>query len=91
MLFDEFVDVLTKADMLYIMDIYPAGEDPIDGITSQKLFQSLKENGHQNVRYINGDNMVSIVLDNLMPEDVVLTLGAGNVWAFGEKIVEGLR
>ncbi|MCK5391247.1 MAG: UDP-N-acetylmuramate--L-alanine ligase [Deltaproteobacteria bacterium] len=91
LLFDEFVDVLTKADMLYIMDIYPAGEDPIDGITSQKLFQSLKENGHQNVRYINGDNMVSIVLDNLMPEDVVLTLGAGNVWAFGEKIVEGLR
>ncbi len=91
LLFDEFVGALGKADMLYIMDIYSAGEDPIDGITSQKLFQSLKENGHKNVSYLNGDNMVSVVIDNLLPQDVVLTLGAGNVWAFGEKIVEELR
>ena len=91
LLFEEFVEALTKADMLYIMDIYSAGEDPIDGITSQKLFQSLKETGHQNVQYLNADDMVSRVLDSLEPEDVVLTLGAGNVWAFGEKIVEGLR
>lgn len=91
LLFDEFVRVLTHADMLYIMDIYAAGEDPIDGITSQKLFQSLKETGHRNVQYLNGDNMVSTVLDNLEPKDIVLTLGAGNVWAFGEKLVEELR
>jgi UDP-N-acetylmuramate--alanine ligase len=91
LLFEEFVEVLSRADMLYIMDIYSAGEDPIDGITSQKLFQSLKETGHQNVQYLNGDNIVSSVIDNLKPQDVVLTLGAGNVWAVGEKIVEGLR
>ncbi len=90
-LFKEFVQVLAKADMLYIMDIYSAGEEPITGITSQKLFQSLLESGHQNVKYLDGDNMVSTVLDSLRPEDVVLTLGAGNVWAFGEKIVEGLK
>jgi len=91
LLFDEFVQVLAQADMLYIMDIYSAGEDPIDGITSRKLFQSLKEKGHQNVQYLYGDNMVTTVLDTLRPEDIVLTLGAGNVWAFGEKIVEELR
>jgi len=91
LLFEEFVEVLSRADMLYIIDIYSAGEDPIDGITSQKLFQSLKETGHQNVQYLNGDDVVSTVIDNLKPEDVVLTLGAGNVWAVGEKIVEELR
>jgi len=91
LLFEEFVEVLSRADMLYIMDIYSAGEDPIDGITSQKLFQSLKETGHQNVQYLNGDDVVSRVIDNLKPEDVVLTLGAGNVWVVGEKIIEELR
>lgn len=91
LLFEEFVEVLSRADMLYIIDIYSAGEDPIDGITSQKLFQSLKETGHQNVQYLNGDDVVSTVIDNLKPEDVVLTLGAGNVWAVGEKIVGELR
>jgi len=91
LLFDEFVQVLAQADMLYIMDIYSAGEDPIDGITSQKLYLSLKEKGHQNAHYLNGDNMLSTVLDTLKSDDVVLTLGAGNVWAFGEKIVEELR
>ena len=91
LLFDEFVQALKHADMLYIMDIYAAGEDPIDGITSENLFQSVKEKGHNSVQYLNGDDMVSTVLDELRQDDVVLTLGAGNVWAFGEKIVEGLK
>lgn len=91
LLFEEFAKVLSQADMLYIMDIYPAGEDPIEGITSQKLYESVKEKGLSNITYLHGDNMVSTVVDNLSPDDLVLTLGAGNVWAFGEKIVEELR
>ena len=91
LLFDEFVGVLKEADMLYIMDIYPAGEDPIDGITSERLYESIREEGQNNITYLHGDNMVTTVVDNLGPDDLVLTLGAGNVWAFGEKIVEELR
>ncbi len=91
LLFEEFAEVLTQADMLYIMDIYPAGEDPIEGITSQKLYESVKEKGLSNITYLRGDDMVSTVVDSLGPNDIVLTLGAGNIWAFGEKIVEELR
>ena len=91
LLFDEFVGVLKEADMLYIMDIYSAGEDPIDGITSEKLYESVKQQGQNNIIYLHGDNMITTVVDNLGPGDLVLTLGAGNVWAFGEKIVEELR
>ncbi len=91
LLFDEFVGVLKETDMLYIMDIYPAGEDPIDGISSEKLYESVKKQGQNNITYLHGDNMITTVVDNLGPDDLVLTLGAGNVWAFGEKIVEELR
>ncbi|GJM16073.1 MAG: UDP-N-acetylmuramate--L-alanine ligase [Thermodesulfobacteriota bacterium] len=91
LLFDEFVQVLTKTDMLYIMDIYAASEDPISGVSSETLSKAVIEKGGKNVRHLNGEKILSAVLKELKEGDVVLTLGAGNVWAFGEKIVEGLR
>jgi len=91
LLFDEFARVLVDTDMLYIMDIYAASEDPIEGVSSELLCQSVIDKGGKNVRYLNGEDMLSTVLDDLKQNDMVLTLGAGNIWAFGEKIVEGLR
>jgi UDP-N-acetylmuramate--alanine ligase len=91
LLFNEFARVLVDTDMLYIMDIYAANEDPIEGVSSELLCQSVIDKGGNNVRYLNGEDMLSTVLDDLKQNDIVLTLGAGNIWAFGEKIVEGLR
>jgi len=91
LLFDQFADVLTKTDMLYIMDIYAASEDPIDGVSSELLCRSVVDKGGENVRYLNGGDMLAEVVGELKEGDVVITLGAGNVWAFGEKIVEELR
>ena len=91
LLYDGFVQALTKTDILYIMDIYAASEDPITGVSSELLCKSVIENGGKNVRYLNGDDMLSEVVEELKEDDVVITLGAGNVWAFGEKIVEELR
>lgn len=89
LLFDDFAEVLRDIDVLYLMDIYPAGEEPIEGVSSRLLYQSVKEKGHGNVYYSNGsDNLVSSVLETIRPGDVVITLGAGNVWAVGEKIAE---
>lgn len=91
MLFDEFVQVLSGTDMLYIMDIYAASEDPISGVSSQTLSKAVIEKGGKNVTHLSGDHMMSKVLSELKEGDVLLTLGAGNVWAFGEKIVEEIR
>lgn len=91
LLFDEFVEALSHTDMLYIMDIYAASEDPVDGISSENLVQSISKKGQKNVHYLNGDKMLKTVVDNLKSDDLVITLGAGNVWAFGEKIVEEIR
>ncbi len=89
LLFDDFAKVLLDIDVLFLMDIYPAGEEPIPGVSSKSLYQSVKEHGHKNVFYSNGsDNLVSSVLSAVRPGDVVITLGAGNVWAVGEKIAE---
>lgn len=91
LLFKEFSEVLARTDMLYIMDIYAASEDPIEGVSSEILCESVSDKGGKNVRHLNGDDMVSEVLSELKKGDLLITLGAGNVWAFGEKIVEELR
>jgi len=89
LLFNDFADVLQDIDVLYLMDIYPAGEEPIEGVSSKSLYQSVKDKGHGNVFYSNGsENLISSVLETIRPGDVVITLGAGNVWAVGEKIAE---
>lgn len=89
LLFDDFAKVLLDIDVLFLMDIYPAGEDPIEGVSSRSLYNTIKDMGHANVFYSNGsDNLVSSVLGTVRPGDVVITLGAGNVWAVGERIAE---
>lgn len=91
-LFDEFSRVLRDIDMLFLLDIYPAGEEPIEGVTSEALYRSIKEAGHGSVFYSNGSSdIVDTVLSALEPGDVVITLGAGNVWTIGEKIAEELE
>jgi len=92
LLFDDFVQVLLQADKLFLLDIYAASEDPIEGVSSQKLFEAIKESGHEDATYINGSqNIIETVLEALESGDTVLTLGAGNVWTYGEKIAEALE
>jgi len=92
LLFDDFVRVLMGADKLYLLDIYAASEDPIEGVSSEKLYDALKESGHKDVTYINGSqSVVSTVLEAVESGDTVLTLGAGNVWTYGEEIAEGIK
>lgn len=92
LLFDDFVKVLLKADKLYLLDIYAASEDPIEGVSSQKLFEAIKDSGHEDVTYINGSqSVVETVLQKIESGDTLLTLGAGNVWTYGEEIAEAIK
>lgn len=88
-LFDDFVSVLNEPDVLFILDIYSAGEAPIDGVDSERLAEFIKGRGHKNVFYVKGlDEAAHGVLKILRPGDLVLTLGAGDVWKIGENIVK---
>ncbi|MGH7901779.1 MAG: UDP-N-acetylmuramate--L-alanine ligase, partial [Thermodesulfobacteriota bacterium] len=90
-LFNRFVRVLSEVDILFLMDIYPAGEEPMDGVTSAKLSKAILDNGFANVFYMNDHEEIIKSLSSIMKRgDVVLTFGAGNVWTLGERIVKEL-
>ncbi len=88
-LYSEFVASLQNIEQLFLMDIYPAGENPIEGISSYALSESIKQAGNKNVVYLNGDleQIIPVISRELKPHDIVLTLGAGNVWVVGEKLL----
>jgi UDP-N-acetylmuramate--alanine ligase len=91
-LFPEFLESFGDADRLILTDIYPAGEDPIAGISSPVLRDRLTDRGQKDVSYIPVfDDIVEHLLSVVQPTDVVLTLGAGNVWKIGEALADRLK
>ena len=71
-------------------DIYPAGEEKIQGISSEALYNGIKAYGHRNAIYIPDKKDVPDYLDkNIKPGDMVITLGAGNIWQVAEELVWG--
>ena len=91
-LMDEFARSFHQADSVYLMDIYAASETPIEGVSGELLATRMRDFGHRCVEYCGTmDRAVEAVLSNVRDGDVVLTLGAGNVWQAGEKILERLR
>jgi UDP-N-acetylmuramate--alanine ligase len=90
-LFEEFVKAFYDADVLVIMDIYPAGEKPIEGITAEALAARIKRHGQKDVTWISDRELLCDHLEKvLQPEDILLTLGAGNVWQVGGAMLERL-
>ena len=87
-LWDDFCRAFHLADVVLIADIYPAGEEPITGISSETLVAAISRKGHRQVIY--GGEMRAAV-DRLVLEvrdgDVVLTLGAGSVWTAGDELL----
>ncbi|MFO0752310.1 MAG: UDP-N-acetylmuramate--L-alanine ligase [Thermodesulfovibrionales bacterium] len=90
-LMDEFVGSFEDADLLFLMDIYAAGERPIEGVHAEKLARRIREEAGREIRYIPGrEEMKETVLAQLRSGDVVITLGAGDVYKLGEELVQRL-
>ncbi len=90
-LMDQFFQAFNDADHLIVIDIYPAGEAPIEGVHSRRLAEGTREFGHKRVDYIEDRNeVVPHLLRVLQPNDVVMTLGAGNVWELNRLLLANL-
>lgn len=90
-LYDRFVISFNEADMLFVTSIYGAGENAIKGVTGQWLARGIKEHGHKEVIFCPGqEELLSALLSVARPGDLVMTLGAGNIYQVGKKFVEGL-
>lgn len=91
-LFEEFLTCFHSADILIMTDIYAASEFPIEGISSEILLQEIKRYGQRNTHYVADVNKVpEAALHIVKPNDLFLTLGAGNIVNAGETLVELLK
>ncbi|MDR2460895.1 MAG: UDP-N-acetylmuramate--L-alanine ligase [Deltaproteobacteria bacterium] len=87
-LFREFVSSFNQADKLWVTKIYSAGETPSEGIDAIALTEAIREHGHSGAYY--GGEVSEVpykVIEAIEPGDVILTLGAGNVWEASEEIL----
>jgi UDP-N-acetylmuramate--alanine ligase len=91
-LFKDFLSAFNQADLLLITDIYPAGEDPLPGVKAENLFHGIREHGHKHVYYHSQKEEVVVhLLKLLKPGDVVITLGAGDIWQLGEQLHQKVK
>jgi UDP-N-acetylmuramate--alanine ligase len=84
-LFDEFCRCFNDADAVVVAPVYPAGEQPIQGISHEALAEGLRDRGHRQVLRIDGADELPVLIRNLaLPGDIVVCLGAGTItqWAY---------
>ena len=91
-LFDDFTRSFYQSDVLLVLPIYAAGEKRIEGLSGHDLCEGIKAHGHKEVFYSEGKkDVLAHLKENLKPGDVLLTLGAGDVWKVGMDILKALR
>ncbi len=83
----EFAPALKAADFTYVMDVYPAGEKPIEGVNSRLILDAMKKDGVAGAPFPGALELSK----QLKSGDVVLTLGAGDVWKVGEDLLRRRR
>jgi UDP-N-acetylmuramate--alanine ligase len=90
-LFDEFLGAFDEAGALFLLDIYPAGEDPVPGVSSRRLYEALRARGHLEAHYLEGrGSLARAVAKASRPGDLIVTLGAGDIYRLGPEILDAL-
>ena len=88
LLMKDFWSAFNDADYLFVMDIFSAGESPLGRLHANDIVEGARECGHKNAKYIKNKNELNKQLDRLIkPGDVLMTLGAGDVWKFGRDFL----
>ncbi|HME92487.1 MAG TPA: UDP-N-acetylmuramate--L-alanine ligase [Myxococcaceae bacterium] len=91
-LLQEFATSFNDADVLFVTNIYPAGEPPIPGVSSRALVEALTAHGHRDVRWVEKrSELAAAILPRLQQGDIVLTLGAGDITQVGPELLQLLR
>lgn len=90
--YEEFGKAFFNADLVAITDVYAARERPIQGITGEMIAQSAVGFGHRNVRYVADRSLLAAeLLPLLLPGDIVVTMGAGDIWKTADELLTQLR
>ncbi len=92
LLLDDFAGCFARSDDLFVVDIYPAGEPPIKGVSAKALVNRIRQGGYSRAEYLPVvEDLLKRLAETVQPGDLLLTLGAGSVSQIGEKFLERLR
>lgn len=90
--YQEFGRSFLNSDVFICTDVYPARELPIEGVTGDLIASTTKKFGHKNVHYVSDKKDVPALLNELKKEgDIIVTMGAGDIWKYGEQFVVMLK
>ncbi len=91
-LMDEFAAAFAGCERVGVLDIYPAGEDPIAGITAQTLVDRMRRLGCLAARYAPSEpDLIREFLEEVRPGTMILTIGAGSVWRIADALAAALE
>lgn len=91
-LVDSFATCFEGAHKVFITDIYPAGEEPIPGVSTEMLLERVSELGSVEARYASSfDDALELVISEIQDGDMVLTSGAGDIYQVGEMLLNRLK
>jgi UDP-N-acetylmuramate--alanine ligase len=90
--YEDFGKSFLLSDVLVVTDIYPAREEPIQGVTGELIVNAAKQFGHKDVYYVPDKKQVPVFLQTIVKQgDIVITMGAGDIWKFGEEFLKQLQ
>ena len=86
-----FAEALREADEIWVLDVYAASEAPIPGVSGALIADRLRELGHERARFAAWQEVRTALAESAKAGDLILTMGAGDVWKLGRELVEGTR
>jgi UDP-N-acetylmuramate--alanine ligase len=90
--YEDFGKAFLLSDVLVVTDVYPAREEPIQGVTGELIANAAKQYGHKDVHYVPDKKRVPSFLQTVVKKgDIVITMGAGDIWKFGEELLNQLK
>lgn len=90
--YEEFGKSFMHSDVLIVTDVYPAREEQIQGVTGELIANAAKQFGHKEVHYVpDKKNVPDFLLKIIKRGDIVVTMGAGDIYKFGEEFLSKLK
>jgi len=87
--YNEFGESLQEADVIIVLDVFPAREKPIEGISGKLIADVAQKSGHKKVYFVKDRDLLPALIKNLTkPGDMIITLGAGDVWKVHKQFKE---
>ena len=90
-LFDELTRAFNRADVLFLTEVYAAGEKPLEGADARRLAEAIRAHGHRDVTFVEDRKKLARAIGaRARTGDVVITLGAGDITRTGPELLEAL-